>query len=115
MSVSGVDVTACISGRRSEDGKSVETVSAIATGVGYGGDYTYSFAIVVSDFPVDVYGSTGPMAGELNGPATQPKVANLSWRQSSIDGGGKTVVQELGSVDWTSQKTELAVYFYRDR
>lgn len=113
MSVSGVDVSTRISGRISEDGRRVETVSAISTGVGNGGDYNYSFAIVVTDFPVDVYGSTGPMGGELNGPAAQPKVVNLSWRQSSVDNEGNTVVQELGSVDWSSDQTELSVYFYR--
>ncbi len=111
--MSGIDLTSRISGRIADDGKSVATLSAIITGTGFGGDYNYNAAIVITNFPIEAFGSTGPMGGELAGPAAQPKVVNLSWRQTSKDAQGNTTVVELGSVDYTSQQTELSVYFYR--
>lgn len=112
FSISGVDVNYRISGRISDDTKSIATLTAINSGVGLGGAYSYNFAIVLTDFPIAAYAG-GPLSGELRGPAAQAKVSNLSWRQSTVDSQGNTNVVELASVDWSSQQTELSVYFYR--
>ncbi len=112
--MSGLDINTRISGTVDPATRRITTLTAISTGSGYGGDYNFTQSIVITDFPLTVFGSTGPAGGELTGAAAEPKVANLSWRQSSVDSEGNPVVQELGSVDWASQKTELAVYFYRD-
>ncbi|MBR9975436.1 MAG: PKD domain-containing protein, partial [Bacteroidetes bacterium] len=112
FSVSGVDVNYRISGRISDDSKSIATLTAINSGVGLGGAYSYTFSIVLTDFPVAAYPG-GPLNGELRGPAAQAKVSNLAWRQSSVDNQGNTNVVELASVDWSSQQTQLSVYFYR--
>lgn len=112
--MSGLDINTRISGTVDPAARRITTLTAISTGSGYGGDYNYTQSIVITDFPLTVFGSTGPAGGELTGSAAEPKVANLSWRQTSVDNEGNPVVQELGSVDWSSEKTELAVYFYRD-
>ncbi len=110
---SGVDMNTRIAGRLSDDGNSISTLNAIIAGVGLGGDYTYNAAIVITDFPIESFGPSFPMNGELAGPAAQSKVANLSWRQTSKNSQGDTEIVELESVDWTSQQTKLSVYFYR--
>ena len=112
-SQSGVDFITRISGRLADDGKSVASLSAITTGTGFGGDYTFNSAATLSAFPVDMLGSSGPMGGELSGPSAQQKIGNLSWRQTSKDAQGNVAVVELVSVDWTSQQTQLSVYFFK--
>jgi hypothetical protein len=110
--LSGLDMNTSISGRLSDDGKSVAVLTAITSGVGYGGDYQYTATIAISGFPIEVIPGI-PMGSLLRGPSAQPKVANISWRQSSVDSNGDLHVVELGSIDWSSQETELSIYFYR--
>jgi hypothetical protein len=108
--LSGLDVNTRITGRVADDGKSIVTLSAVTAAKGIG-DYQFSDAIMLMNFPIDPGGY--PVGGMLKGLAAQAKVANVSWRQSSTDVQGNPYVVELGSIDWSSQKTELSVYFYR--
>jgi hypothetical protein len=111
--LSGLDMNTRITGCLSEDGKTVAVLNAITTGSGYGGDYHYNAAIVLTNFPIEAIDENFPVGGILRGPAAQGKVGNISWQQSSVDAQGNPHVVELGSIDWSSQQTELSVYFYR--
>jgi hypothetical protein len=62
---------------------------------------------------IEALGPAGPMGDELAGPSVQSKVTNVSWRQTSKDAPGNTMVVERKSIDWTSQQTEVSVYFCR--
>lgn len=110
--LSGLDMNTSISGRLSEDGKSIVVLTAITSGVGYDGAYTYTSSVALTGFPVEAIPGM-PMGAIIRGPAAQQKVSNIAWRQTSVDGQGQTHVVTLGSIDWSSEETELSVYFYR--
>jgi hypothetical protein len=110
--MSRIDWHTRISGHLTEDGKSIAVLTAITTGYGYDGAYQHSAAIALTNFPIES-APGAPMGLTLTGPAAQGKVGSISWRQASVDGSGNTHVVELGTIDWSSQQTELSVYFYR--
>ncbi|MDX9759117.1 MAG: PKD domain-containing protein [Bacteroidota bacterium] len=110
--LSGLDMNTAISGRLAEDGKSIAVLTAITSGIGYGGDYTFTSSVALTNFPIEVIPGM-PMGSQLRGSAAQPTVSNLSWRQTSVDSQGETHVVTLGTIDWSSQETVLSVYFYR--
>jgi hypothetical protein len=102
-----------ITGTISQDRKSLVRATGITSGTGSDavGDYAYSSAIVIQDFPLETIGvSTG---AALNGPAAQAKVTNISYRWMSTNTQGDTFIRDLGSIDWSNQKTELSVYFFK--
>lgn len=111
--LSQVDYTTRISGRIADDGKTIAVLTAITSGTGFAGAFTYTGAIAVTAMPISASGGSAPMGGEVQAGAARACVSNLSWRQTSVDGQGNTHVVELESVDWSSSKTRLSVYFYR--
>lgn len=110
--LSGLNVNTRVTGRLSDDGKTVATLTAVTSGTGFG-DYTFNSGIALTNFPIENVGPSFPMGGILRGPAAQAKVANVSWRQASTDAQGNPYVVDLKSIDWSSQETELSIYFYR--
>jgi hypothetical protein len=112
-SMSGVDFATRISGRLSDDGKSIKILTAITSGIGVGGAYSYTSSIAITDFPLENVIPGVTVGGELRGKSAQTAVSNIAWRQESRDTQGNTIVSELVSIDWNSDKTKLAVYFYR--
>ncbi|PLX32946.1 MAG: hypothetical protein C0600_01320 [Ignavibacteria bacterium] len=108
-----IDFNTRISGRLAADGKSIETLTAITAGSGYGGDYTYNAAMTVVNFPIENLGPSFPVGGGLTGNTAQPKLPNISWRTTTKDTQGNTTVSELESINWNSDQTKLSVYFYR--
>jgi hypothetical protein len=104
--------TCTIHGTLSDDGKKITSLSAIYTGIAYGGDWTYQAAIVLQNFPLEDY-LPGQIIGKtLTGRDAQSKVAQLSWKQTSKDSQGIPHEITLKSVDWNSNQTELSVFFY---
>ncbi|MBP8725946.1 MAG: PKD domain-containing protein [Saprospiraceae bacterium] len=105
--------TCRISGNVSADFKKVEYVSAIYSGTAFDGDWLYYAAVVLRDFPLEVY-IPGEITGKiLTGPDAQSKVAQLSWKQvynAQVDPKEIT----LQSVDWSSPQTELSIFFYNE-
>ncbi|MBR9979079.1 MAG: PKD domain-containing protein, partial [Bacteroidetes bacterium] len=111
--VHGVEVNTSISGRLSDDGSSIATMTAITSSVGYGGDFMHNSAIVITDFPLGEFGVVSPLGRGLHGPAAQARVANISWRTETRDNEGNTKITEIESIDWSSDKTTLSVYFFQ--
>lgn len=104
--------TAHISGTMSVDFKKVHNLSAIVTGFGLGGAWTYQAAISLFDFPIEEY-LPGEIIGKiLTGPQAQAKVGNLSWKQTIKDNQGQVTTITLKSIDWSSSQTELSIFFY---
>ncbi|MBK8954038.1 MAG: PKD domain-containing protein [Saprospiraceae bacterium] len=109
----GEPVYTCrISGTMSNDFKKIIDCSAIFTGIGFGGDWTYISAISIFDFPIEEYIPGQIIGKSLRGPLAQAKVGNLSWKQTSKDAQGKITEITLQSVDWSSDQTELSIFFY---
>ena len=104
--------TCSIRGTMSDDGKKINYLSAIYTGLAFEGDWTYQAAIVLQNFPIEEYLPGKIIGKSLTGPEAQSKVAQLSWKQTFKDNQGVPTEKTLKSVDWTSNKTELSVYFY---
>lgn len=100
-----------ISGTMSDDFKKVNYLSAIYTGSAFEGLWTYQSAIVLQDFPMDVW-QPGKLIGKiLTGPDAQAKVKQLSY-QENYEFQGMPMERHLGSVDWSSNQTELSIFFY---
>jgi hypothetical protein len=106
---SQVDFTCRIYGKMTDDFSKILYLNAIFTGMRDA--FTYQSAIVIENFPMAVVIPEKTIGKVLKGTQAQSVVKQLSWRQTS-EFQGKPVVQELGSVDWSSNKTELSVYFY---
>lgn len=109
----GEPVYTChISGQMSEDFKTIKSLVALFTGIGFGGDWTYESGITLHDFPVEEYVPGSIIGKELSGMAAFSKVGILSWKQASKDAQGNVTEIKLQSVDWNSDQTKLSVYFY---
>lgn len=109
----GEPVYTChISGKMTPDFKKIESLVALFTGFGFGGDWTYQAGITLHDFPVEDYIPGSIIGKELSGMQAFSKVGNLSWKQTSKDGQGNITEITLQSVDWNSNQTKLSVYFY---
>jgi PKD repeat protein len=104
--------TCRIQGTVSSDFKKITYLNAIYTGIAFGGDWNYQTAIVLQNFPLEEY-IPGQIIGKtLTGLSAQPKVAQLSWKQTTRDNQGNLHEVNLQSVDWNSNQTELSVFFY---
>ncbi len=112
FNLSGFDYTCHISGIMSADYKKVISLTGIVTGFGFGGDWTYQAAISISNFPIDVYIPGEIIGNILTGQQAQAKVGNLSWKQTLKDNQGQVTETTLKSVDWSSNQTELSIFFY---
>ncbi len=100
-----------ITGSMSADFKKVNQLIANYTGTAYDGLWTYQSAIVLQDFPMDVW-DPGRLIGKiLTGSDAKARVKQLSW-QENWESQGVPMERHLGSVDWNSDQTELSVFFY---
>lgn len=100
-----------ISGSMSDDFKKINQLSAIYTGTAFDGAWTYQSAMVLQDFPMEVW-DPGKLIGKiLKGPEAKARVKQLSY-QENWEFQGMPMERHLGSVDWSSDQTELSVFFY---
>ncbi|MBK7359314.1 MAG: PKD domain-containing protein [Saprospiraceae bacterium] len=104
--------TCRIQGSVSADFKKITYLNAIYTGIAGGGDWNYQAAIVMQNFPLEVYLPKQIIGKILTGTEAQSKVSQISWKVTTIDNQGNPKEQTLKSIDWNSNQTELSVFFY---
>jgi hypothetical protein len=106
FSIAPAEYSGHVEGRLSADRRSVQTLTASVNGILPGNDWHYNSSIGIADFPLSPV-SSDILGADITAQQAHAKVTSLSWEQQN-----STETTRLGSVDWTSAKTKLSVYFY---